>query len=105
MTTLFDQQEGMVSYAVLTHDAEGQISPWSRYASITIPVQYITGDVNEDLSVDIGDLTTYVGYLFMGSPASLPLPAAEIDCSSGLDISDLTVLVDHLFISFTPIGC
>ncbi len=105
ITTLVDQLDGVVSYAVRTHDTEGQISPWSTYATTTVPIQYVTGDVNEDGSVDIGDLTMYVGYLFLGTPASLPLPAAEIDCSSGLDISDLTVLVDHLFISFAPIGC
>ena len=55
------------------------------------------GDVNVDGSLDVGDITRLVDYLFGGGEEpGCPLEA-DVNASSGTDVADLTYLVDYLF--------
>jgi len=59
---------------------------------------YLPGDVNDDGSVNIADLTYLVGYLFRGGPAPCVMNAADCNGScTGPNIADLTYLVSYLF--------
>jgi len=59
---------------------------------------YMPGDVNDDGSVNIADLTYLVGYLFRGGPAPCVMNAADCNGScTGPNIADLTYLVSYLF--------
>ena len=58
---------------------------------------FICGDMDNNETVDISDLTYLVEYLFGGGPPP-PVPdAADVDGSQELNISDLTYMVDYLF--------
>jgi len=64
------------------------------------------GDVDNNGSRDISDLTYYVEYLFGGGPVP-PCPAqGDTDGNGSSDISDLTYYVDYLFAGGpAPPGC
>jgi hypothetical protein len=68
---------------------------------------YELGDLTNDFSADISDLTRMVSYMFVDLQP-LPKPMlADLNGDCEVDILDLTVLIDHLFISFIPLqpGC
>ncbi|HWR82815.1 MAG TPA: FlgD immunoglobulin-like domain containing protein [Candidatus Deferrimicrobium sp.] len=59
---------------------------------------YIPGDVNDDGTVNIEDMTYLIAFLFSGGPAPVPhMCVADIDASGGVNVSDLTWLVAFLF--------
>ncbi|MCH9030988.1 MAG: hypothetical protein IIB00_01830 [candidate division Zixibacteria bacterium] len=64
----------------------------------------LCGDVDGSNTVTIGDLTPIDNLLFKDS---LAIVCSESDCDdySGINIRDLTALIDFLFINFTPISC
>jgi hypothetical protein len=66
----------------------------------------LAGNVDCDFidSVDLGDLTRMIDYLFISFAALCCPEEANIDGDTGglVDLGDLRALIDYLFISFTP---
>ena len=60
-------------------------------------IQYIRGDVNHDLVVDVGDVIYIVNYLYANGPEPLPLESADVNCDGIVNISDVVYLVNYLF--------
>ncbi|HUV29930.1 MAG TPA: M6 family metalloprotease domain-containing protein [Acidobacteriota bacterium] len=62
-------------------------------------VGYTPGEVDKEASVDIGDLTFMIAYLFIDGEAPCNFDAADMnsDCV-GPDIGDLTYLIQYLFV-------
>ncbi len=58
---------------------------------------WLSGDVDEDHSVDIGDVIGVVGYMFGDGPAIEPPLVGDVDGNCLLDISDLIYLVEFAF--------
>jgi hypothetical protein len=54
-------------------------------------------DFNGDKTVNIQDLTLFVGYLFGGGAAPIPEVAVDLNSDGSLNIADLTALVNYLF--------
>jgi len=65
-----------------------------------------TGNVDGDSgdTVDLGDLTALIDYLFISFAEPPCFEETNVDGSAGgvVDLGDLTALIDYLFISFTP---
>lgn len=57
----------------------------------------LRGDVDDNGSTDVADLTYLVDYLFNGGPEPPCLDASDCDDSSGTDVADVTYYVDYLF--------
>ncbi len=57
----------------------------------------LRGDVDYDMSLNVGDLTYLVAYLFQGGPASPCSEEADADGDGGINVGDLTYLVAYLF--------
>jgi len=68
---------------------------------LSVPVlggSVLCGDVNNDGSVDVADLTYLVDYLFRGGPAPIPWKCVgDFNGDGSVDVSDLSYLVDYLF--------
>ncbi len=81
------------------HNVSGEYNDQSSFSvdgTVTI-VGHITGDMNDDGTIDVGDLTFLVAYLFQSGPPP-PVPAAgDVDGSGSIDVGDLTYLVAYLF--------
>ncbi len=68
---------------------------------------YALGDLTNDFSTDISDLTRMVSYLFIEMQPLNPMNIGDLNDDCSVDILDLTILIDHLFVSYTPLkpGC
>ncbi len=61
-------------------------------------IDYTPGDVNDDGSVDVADMSYLVAYLFEGGPLPQPYECVgDIDATGSIDVGDLTYLVAYLF--------
>ena len=56
----------------------------------------LRGDVNEDGTVNIADVTALIDYLLSGNADSINLDNADCDQDSNINIADVTALIDHL---------
>jgi hypothetical protein len=55
------------------------------------------GDVDNTGSIDVGDLTYLVAYLFQGGPPPPCEDEGDVDGTGSIDVGDLTYLVAYLF--------
>ena len=55
------------------------------------------GDANYDGSVDIGDVTCLIAYIFASGPPPDPLSAGDADLSGSVDIADVVYVIVYIF--------
>ena len=65
---------------------------WKNF--VTIKEQFMLGDVNEDVKVDIGDVVATVNYVLGNVPDVFNLDAADVDESGEINISDVVGIVN-----------
>ena len=59
---------------------------------------YLSGDVNGDWNVTIGDVVHMINFLFKHGPDPFPaLQAGDINCNGVVDIGDVIYLINYLF--------
>ena len=56
----------------------------------------MTGDVNNNGSVNIADVTELIDYLLYGDASAISLANADCDRNGTVNIADVTELIDHL---------
>jgi hypothetical protein len=65
----------------------------------------VCGDVDGNGSINVGDLSYLVDYLFFSGPPPPVMEAANVDGEGGVNVADLTYLVDYLiFGGDEPVG-
>ena len=62
----------------------------------TVASSFKRGDVNNDGSVNISDVTSLIDYLLSGNSEGINLQAADVDGNTSINISDVTSLIDML---------
>lgn len=72
---------------------ESMTAPMIKAASARVPMPKRVGDVNEDGSVNISDVTSLIDILLTSSPAST---CADVNRDGNVNISDVTALIDML---------
>lgn len=89
-----------------TYDVEGMVSYYGEAVQImpiavteNVAVNVLRGDVNQDQSVNISDVTALIDILLSGAEAP-----AEADCNldNSVNISDVTALIDYLLSGSWP---
>jgi hypothetical protein len=60
------------------------------------------GDVNQDGSIDAGDLIYLLNYLFVGGPEPQPWESGDVNCDGIVDSSDMVYLLNYLFVGGPP---
>lgn len=81
------------AWAIFNDDLE--IAAYGANVSKYAPLVYLVGDVNDDNSVNISDVTALIDYLLTGH-TSIVLDNADVDGDSYINISDVTALIDKL---------
>ena len=64
--------------------------------NIKIAPKSIRGDVNDDSSVNIADVTSLIDYLLSSDASGVNLSAADCNQDSSINIADVTALIDYL---------
>ncbi len=65
-------------------------------------IPYISGDVNGDSTVDVGDVIYLINYLFTGASAPDPLCIGDVNCDTLVDVGDVIYLINYLFTGTSP---
>ena len=60
----------------------------------TVSITFTLGDVNDDGSVDITDVTMLVDYILGAAPSPFNTSAADVDSDGSINVSDITGLID-----------
>ena len=63
---------------------------------------YTRGDVNDDLDVDINDVTALINYVLKGDGSAISLSNADCNQEGNIDINDVTALIDYLLSGSWP---
>ena len=96
-------QLGRTYYYVTTaSDFSGNKSSPSNEAA---GIRYMTGDVNANGVIDVGDVVYLTNYLFKGGLSPRPIQAGDINCSGVVDVGDVVYLINYLFKGGLPPSC
>lgn len=71
----------------------------------TVPpaIRFVRGEVNDEGAIDVTDAIVVLGYLFLGSPVTLPcFDAADTNDSGDLNLTDGVYLLHYLFAGGSP---
>ncbi len=63
---------------------------------VPVEPEFIRGDVNDDKSVNISDVTVLINYLLSHNEEGVNLPAADCNLDTNVNISDVTALINFL---------
>ena len=91
-------------WRVKAYDSAGYYSAYSAAADF-IFASGVCGDMDGDFEVNLSDITTLIGYVYLGGNPPVNLALASVDCIPGTDLSDITRLIDHVYISHDPLCC
>ena len=83
--------EGMVSY----YNKAVQIMPIAITETASAP-QFVRGDVNNDGTVNISDVTALIDYILSHDATGINLQAADCNQDENINISDVTALIDFI---------
>ena len=64
--------------------------------TVTQTATALRGDVNDDGSVGISDVTALIDYILSGDASGINLDAADCDQDGTVGISDVTALIDYI---------
>ena len=64
---------------------------------LEVQTTYLSGDVNHDGVVDVGDVVFLINYLFKQGPAPIPYHAGDINRDEVVDVGDVVYLINYLY--------
>jgi len=68
-----------------------------RSAVVDLDEDFICGDVNEDGRCNIGDVVSFIQFLYGGAEVPGVYLAGDVDCNGSPDLGDVLMLVNYLF--------
>lgn len=89
---------GIYEYMVKAIYTDGTESVWSNIQHVTLTggIAVLTGDVNDDGEVNIGDVTTIIDYLLGNASDTFNIEAADVNGDGEVNIGDVTAIIDML---------
>jgi len=85
-------------------DIYGNESGYSPTASFHY-LEYVCGDPNGDIDVNISDAVYLIAYIFKGGPAPFPLEAGDVNNDEDINITDAVYLINYIFKGGPPPDC
>jgi hypothetical protein len=95
---------GIYYWHVSHYDLAGHESGYSGHFSFEL-VDYICGDANRDLGVNVGDAVYLINHIFHEGPAPVPNEAGNVNCDSGVNVGDAVYLINFVFLQDAPVPC
>ena len=89
---------GIYEYMVKAIYTDGTESVWSNIQHVTLTggIAVLTGDVNDDGEVNIGDVTAIIDYLLGNASDTFNIEAADVNGDGEVNIADVTAIIDML---------
>lgn len=89
---------GIYEYMVKAIYTDGTESVWSNIQHVTLTggIAVLTGDVNDDGEVNIGDVTAIIDYLLGKASDTFNIEAADVNGDGEVNIGDVTAIIDML---------
>jgi Arylsulfotransferase (ASST)/Dockerin type I domain len=81
-----------------THLTDPPIAPFATYNFIVDPGDYICGDANSDLTVNVSDAVYIINYVFVGGNAPLSYESGDTNCDSTVNVSDAVWIINYVFV-------
>lgn len=94
---LTDREPGLYYYQVRAMDADGQWGSYSDLARVTVFDDYICGDVNSDVNVDLLDILYLIDFKFKDGPPPAVPASADVNADGNIDLLDILYLIDYKF--------
>ena len=94
---------GTVSFTAEVVDITG--SSDSRLFNLESILEFLCGDVNADGEVNIFDVTSLIGYLYLGGIEPDPLESADVNNDGEINIFDVTHLIGYLYLDGPAPDC
>ena len=85
----------MYYWQVVTYD--GYTFTSSPLWRFTTADNYICGDVNDDLSVNVSDAVSIINFVFSGGVAPDPLASGDVNCDTAVNVSDAVFIINFVF--------
>ena len=83
-----------------SYNKDSSVHPEGDYFAIAavelLPNEFIRGDVDDNGSVGISDVSAIIDYLLSNDASDINLNAADCDESGGVNIADVSALIDYL---------
>ena len=89
---------GIYEYMVKAIYTDGTESVWPNIQHVTLTggIAVLTGDVNDDGEVNIGDVTAIIDYLLGNASDTFNIEAADVNGDGEVNIGDVTAIIDML---------
>ncbi len=85
-------------------DIFGNESGYSSTASFYY-LEYVCGDPNGDLAINISDAVFLIEYIFKGGPPPFPLEAGDVNNDDTINVADAVYLINYIFKGGPPPDC
>ena len=96
-------EAGTFSFTVQAQDSG--IPYLTGAKEIGININFMCGDVDGSVGINILDITYIISYLYKGGPVPPVMDAADVNASGGINVLDITVLIGYLYKSGPPPIC
>lgn len=94
-------QEGTYYWHVNHYDLAGNESGYFTAESFSF-INYVCGDANGDLSVNVADAVFLINYVFKGGAAPDPLDSGDANGDLSVNVADAVFLINYVFKGGVP---
>lgn len=75
---------------------------YPEFVAGTITVtDFLCGDANNDLFVNVSDAVYIINYVFVGGNPPVPLESGDANCDGGANVSDAVYIINYVFVGGT----
>jgi hypothetical protein len=82
--------------SMLVPESESAIIPTLVGGQITV-VEYVCGDANSDVGVNVGDAVYLINYIFKQGPAPSPICSGDANGDDDTNVGDAVYLINYVF--------
>ncbi len=100
-----NRTEDTYYYKVRAQDAENQWGPYSDILNVYAKSASVCGDVNQNGSINILDVSSLINYLYRGGSAPDPISIMDVNNSGETNIIDVSYIINYLYKSGPAPGC
>jgi len=92
-----------ITFTAEIEDSLGAVG--EKQFNLFIDYDFDCGDVNDDSTINIFDVTFLITYLYLDGPPPIPLECGDVNHDGTINIFDVTYLITYLYLDGPPPDC